>query len=162
MAGLPGSGKSTLAIALGRRLGWPVLDKDTVKSTLLCLGAAEELAALASYRLLDELARDLAVDQEMSVIIDSPSSYEEAVDAAQAIAREAGGTLQVVLCRAPRATRAHRLATRDALPSHVAEIDLEAELVIERRFDRLPDSTIKVTTSEPPDKLVDEIVLRLT
>jgi predicted ATPase len=28
MVGLPGAGKSTLALALGRALGWPVVDKD--------------------------------------------------------------------------------------------------------------------------------------
>ncbi len=35
MAGHPGAGKSTLALAIGCALGWPVLDKDTLKSTLL-------------------------------------------------------------------------------------------------------------------------------
>jgi len=31
MAGLPGAGKTTLAYALGRELGWQVIDKDTYK-----------------------------------------------------------------------------------------------------------------------------------
>lgn len=35
MAGLSGAGKSTLALALGRALGWPVLDKDSIKAPLL-------------------------------------------------------------------------------------------------------------------------------
>ena len=35
MAGLPGGSKTMLALALGKELGWPVLDKDTVKTTLL-------------------------------------------------------------------------------------------------------------------------------
>ena len=35
MAGMPGSGKSSPALALGRLLNWPVVDKDTLKSTLL-------------------------------------------------------------------------------------------------------------------------------
>ena len=34
MAGMPGTGKTTLALALGRALGWPVIDKDSLKSPL--------------------------------------------------------------------------------------------------------------------------------
>jgi predicted kinase len=159
MAGLPGSGKSTLAMALGGRLGWPVLDKDTVKSTLLELGAEEDLAARASYLLLDALARDLLVDQGLSVIVDSPTSYEQAIQAAQGIVAEAGGVLQIVLCRAPQATRARRLASRDPLPSHVVEIDQEAEDAMERVFDRLPEGAVEVETAGgSPEDVVEEIV----
>jgi predicted kinase len=52
LAGLSGSGKTTLALAIGKRLGWPVLDKDSVRSPLLELGAPEELAGQASYVVL--------------------------------------------------------------------------------------------------------------
>ncbi len=48
MAGLAGTGKTSLALALGNRLGWPVIDKDTGKSGLLELGVSEELAGAAS------------------------------------------------------------------------------------------------------------------
>lgn len=34
-AGLPGTGKSTLALALGKSLGWPVIDKDILNAVLL-------------------------------------------------------------------------------------------------------------------------------
>ena len=158
MAGLPGSGKSTVALGVGREMGWPVLDKDTVKSTLLMLGADEDLAAVASYRLLDELARDIVVEQGLSVIVDSPSSYEEAIDAAESITKEAGGVLQIVLCEASRSTRALRLATRERRISHVTTIDDEAELAIELRFERLPAGTIRLSTEGAPDDIVREIV----
>ena len=35
MAGLPGVGKTTLANELGLRLGWVVIDKDSIKDSLL-------------------------------------------------------------------------------------------------------------------------------
>jgi signal recognition particle GTPase len=43
MAGLPGAGKTTLALALGRILHWPVVDKDTLKSTLLLADIPEQM-----------------------------------------------------------------------------------------------------------------------
>src|SRR5579884_3196748 len=52
MAGAPGAGKTTLALAVGRALGWPVVDKDTLKSVLLTAAIANEVAGATSYRLL--------------------------------------------------------------------------------------------------------------
>jgi len=158
MAGLPGSGKSTVALAVGRRLRWPVLDKDTVKSTLLKLGADEDLAARASYIVLDELARDLVVKQGLCAIIDSPSSYLEAIEAAQRIADDAGGVLKVVLCEASPRERSRRLKTRPRKASHVTEVDRPEELVIEQRFLNLPPDTIRVCTEDPAEDLIEHIL----
>jgi predicted kinase len=161
MAGLPGSGKSTLALEVGRRLGWPVVDKDTVKSGLLGIGAEEELAAQASYVLLHELAHDLVVGQGLSVILDTPSSYERVIEACTQIAEEGGGALFIVLCEATRETRAHRLATRERQPSHIVAIDEEAEVAIQKVFDGLPEGTLKVSTEGPAEELVDYVVAHI-
>lgn len=158
MAGLPGAGKSTLALAVGRRLAWPVLDKDTVKTGLLELGATEDLAAQASYVLLQELAQDLLVGQGLSVVLDTPSSYERVIEAATQITKQGGGVLRIVLCEASLETRAQRLATRQRRLSHVAAIDEAAEAVIQRRFKHLPKHTLRVSTEGPAEELVDEIV----
>ena len=158
MAGLPGSGKSTLANAVGRRLAWPVIDKDTVKSGLLDLGAPEELAAEASYELLHRLARDIVMNQGLPVILDTPSSYERVIETCSRIAEEADGVLCIVLCEATRETRAHRLSTRNRASSHIIEIDDEAEAAIQRRFDKLPKDTLRISTEEPAEDLVDEVV----
>ena len=158
MAGLPGSGNSTLAKAAGRGLGWPVLDKDTVKSTLLELGADEDLAARASYVMLEELARDLVVEQGLSVILDTPSSYEEVLEGVQRIADDGGATLRVVLCEAPKETRAKRLATRKRRVSHVVEIDEDAEALIQKRFERLPQDAVRLWTEGAPDGMAAQIV----
>jgi predicted kinase len=159
MAGLPGSGKSTLALAVGQRVGWPVLDKDTIKSGLLELGAEEDLAAKASYTLLHELAQDLVDSQGQSVILDTPSSYESVFETCSQIAEDAGANLRIVLCEASIETRAHRLATRKRRPSHVVAIDEEAEAAIQRVFDQLPQEVFRVSTEGPADEIVDEVVL---
>jgi predicted kinase len=158
MAGLPGSGKSTLALAVGMRLGWPVIDKDTVKSGLLDLGADEELAAQASYVLLHEFARDLVVGQGLSVILDTPSSYERVIKTCTEIAESAGGALCIVLCEATLETRAERLRTRERRSSHITAIDKKAETVLRRRFSKLPKSTLRLSTEGPAEELVDEVV----
>jgi predicted kinase len=158
MAGLPGSGKSTLALAVGRRLGWPVIDKDTVKSGLLDLGAEEELAAQASYVLLHEFARDLVVGQGLSVVLDTPSSYEKVIETCRDIAKQGDGALCIVLCEASIETRAERLRTRERRSSHVTAIDKEAEAVITKRFEKLPKSTLRLSTEGPAEDLVDEVV----
>ncbi len=158
MAGLPGSGKSTLALAVGRRLNWPVIDKDTVKSGLLDLGAEEELAAQASYVLLHEFARDLVVGQGLSVVLDTPSSYERVIETCSKIAEEGDGALCIVLCEASVDTRAERLRTRNRRSSHVAAVDPEAEAVITKRFEKLPKTALRLSTEGPAEDLIDEVV----
>ena len=98
--GCPGSGKTTLALALSHALGWPMLDKDTLKSVLLTCGIAEALAGPASYEVLLSLGRDLLVEQRLSVILDSPAGYPSVVERAQAIALDGGARLSVILCLA--------------------------------------------------------------
>lgn len=158
MAGLPGSGKSTLALAVGRRLGWPVIDKDTVKSGLLDLGVDEEIAAQASYVLLHDFARDLVQGQGLSVVLDTPSSYERVIQTCTEIAKDAEGALCIVLCEASIETRAERLRTRQRRSSHVTGIDEEAEAVIRARFEKLPKSALRLSTEGPAEDLVDEVV----
>src|SRR5262245_19386288 len=101
MAGLPGSGKSTLALALGRALGWPVVDKDTLKATLLDGDLPERAAAYTAYDLLYALAHDLLVRQHLSAILDSPTTFPTAYERVAAVAQAAGAGLVTVLCLAP-------------------------------------------------------------
>jgi predicted kinase len=68
MAGMPGAGKTALAVGIGQALGWPVIDKDSLKSPLLAAGVAEEVAGSVSYALLLELGWDLLARQRLSVI----------------------------------------------------------------------------------------------
>lgn len=145
MAGLPGAGKSTLAAALGRALNLPVLDKDTIKAGLLEFGASEALAGPASYALLLDLAQDLIVHQGRSVILDSPALYAPVIDRAKAIAAAGDAELRVLLCLAPGAVRAERVAARERLRSQLASVD-PTEGDGSARFGHLPRHTIPVWT----------------
>src|SRR5436309_10745179 len=117
MAGLPGAGKSSLALALGWALRWPVIDKDTLKSPLLGLGIADQVAGAASYQLMLAVGRDLLLEQGLSVILDSPAFYPSVVEQAAGLARQAGARLKVVLCLADRDVRDARTLARVSKPS---------------------------------------------
>ncbi|WP_152361105.1 AAA family ATPase [Microlunatus speluncae] len=167
MAGLPGAGKSTLAGSLGRALGWPVLDKDTVKTTLLQLGAEESLAGQASYEVLFDLARDLVVTQRLSIILDWPTFYPRVIEVCGAIAADADGALRVVFCAADRETRDRR--TRDRV-SRISQFGHAGRPTTTRPdsdgdgrelFPFLPAETLTVITEGPVGALVEALLSKL-
>ncbi|MGI4789527.1 MAG: AAA family ATPase [Janthinobacterium lividum] len=160
MAGLPGAGKSSLSLALGRELGWPVLDKDTVKTTLLEAAAPENIAGPASYYVPLALCEDLLVRQKLSVIFDSPAAYPNVVEQAQKIAHAAGGTLIILLCDADHQVRNQRLASRSRRLSQMANdptTDEEARL----RFSHLSANALRLDMQRPIDTLVEEVLANM-
>ena len=94
MKGPPGSGKSTVAQELGRRLGWPVIDKDAVRDLL-----PDELGGLSYEAMLELARRQLAI--AISVIADSPLGYGRAYARARDIAAAAGARMLVIECECP-------------------------------------------------------------
>lgn len=91
MKGPPGSGKSTIARELGRRLRWPVIDKDVFRDLL-----PDALGGLSYEAMLDLVERQLAIG--LSVIGDSPLGYGTAYRKALAIASRTGAIVVVVEC----------------------------------------------------------------
>ncbi len=94
MKGFAGSGKSTLARALGRELGWPLVDKDDVKDLLD--GHAQAAGPLA-YAIMFNIARRQLL-QGLNVICDSPLTGSISYERAQGIAKEMHASLAVVEC----------------------------------------------------------------
>ncbi len=148
MAGLPGAGKTTLALALGKALGWPVLDKDTVKTTLLEEGVPDTVAGPASYLLPLALCRDLVVQQRLSVIFDSPALYPANIAQAQQIAEASGGMLKIIYCQAGSVLRNQRLALRPRRLSQM-ESDPTSDAEGSARFAHLPAERLDLAMGRP-------------
>jgi predicted kinase len=155
LAGWPGAGKSTVARALGAALGWPVVDKDTIKSTLLESGLAEAVAAPLAYDLALALVDDLVARQGCSVIFDSPARFERTVTAATRIAAAAGGRLRVVLCQAEAPLRHARLAARAPMRSQWTA-DHGPPGAGGEAYAHLPPGTLTLHTTRPPEDLLAE------
>lgn len=155
MAGMPGAGKSTLALALGWELGWPVLDKDTIKVALLEERVPESTAGPASYSVPLALCRDLMAQQQLSVIFDSPAAYPNVVEQAQKIADAAGGQLKVIFCHAGSEVRNQRLSERPRRLSQM-QSDPSADEENLRRFTHLPLETLRPDMESPLSELVTE------
>jgi predicted kinase len=155
MAGMPGAGKSTLALALGRELGWPVLDKDTIKVALLEEEVPENIAGPASYYVPLALCRDLVVQQKLSVIFDSPAAYPNVVEQAQQITQAAGGQLKVIFCHAHVGVRNQRLAARARRLSQM-QSDPSTDEENLRRFLHLPPTTLRLEMERSLHELVAE------
>jgi predicted kinase len=152
MAGLPGSGKSTLARALGKRLRWPVLDKDLCKASFLDfqLGLPEDEVGRKVYDWLFEQARDFHVDQQLSIIFDT-AAHAFIVEKMAHVAHDANGLLKTILCRASSSLRRERLSNRSPthafmLPMHTAEI--EDDLLY---FKHLPADKLVIKTHQGLD-----------
>jgi len=91
MKGPPGSGKSTIAKELGRRLRWPVIDKDAVRDLL-----PDELGGISYEAMLALAERQLSIG--LNVIADSPLGYARAYAKAHAVAAGTDARMLVIEC----------------------------------------------------------------
>ncbi len=158
MAGLPGAGKTTLALALGRILHWPVIDKDTLKSTLLLAGIAEQTAGPTAYDLMFAMGQDLLVQQGLSVILDSPALYARGIKRASEMAEMASARFKVVLCLADSRVRARRMAERETRISQLTAMATSTEDDGRQHFLHLPADTLTLDTTRPLEELIPAVL----
>jgi predicted kinase len=115
--GHPGSGKSALSRELGRRCGWPVVDKDDIKDVLD--GRSSDAGGLAYEVMFGLVRRQLSLG--LSVICDSPLAFEQAYQTLRDTSAAANAMLLVVetRCDDPTVWR-HRIEQRTtmSLPAH--------------------------------------------
>lgn len=95
MKGFAGSGKSALSRALGKQLGWPVIDKDDVKDLL---DGHTQAAGPLAYEIMFNIARRQLL-QGLNVICDSPLTGSISYEHAQAIATETHASLGIIECQ---------------------------------------------------------------
>ena len=158
MAGPPGSGKTTLALALSKVLGWPTVDKDTLKSPMLNSGVPEEVAGPASYDLMFQVGRDLLIRQGLSVILDSPAGYPDVIERAAELAKDARARLRFVLCLADCDVRNQRLAARVSTESQWTR---DTEILDDgggRWLPLLPASTLEVRGESEAEALLRSVL----
>jgi predicted kinase len=156
MAGMPGTGKTSLALALGQSRGWPVIDKDSLKSPLLTAGISSGLAGPASYMLMLELAQDLLVKQHLSVILDSPGRFPFVLERVKAMTEQVGARLKIIQCVAPRELRNQRLTGRLARPSQWKEDAGLSDEEEREMFAHLPTNALILDTSLPLEDCLTE------
>lgn len=162
-AGEAGTGKSTLSRALGRRLRWPVIDKDDIKDVLHG-NTEDQIAGPLAYEAMFRVARRQLL-LGLSVICDSPLTGQIGYDHAVHLAHEMGATLAVVECQCPdEAIWRERINARKALrlPAH-HQTDWDA--MQERRkvaaaelIQRDAHRRLVVDTVQPVDLLCDWVV----
>lgn len=161
MAGLPGSGKTTLAKHLGRLLGWPIVSKDLLKSSLIRASAgmtADETGRVA-YELSFTQAEDLLVHQHFSLIFDTSAHRVFILANAQRIARMAAAKMKIIYCIAPRGVRLERLKVRAAAHLHLPfMLSLESAAIEDesKHFHHLEDERLVIDTQKPLETCLHE------
>ncbi len=149
MAGLPGAGKTTLAYALGRELGWQVIDKDTYKQVLSKQGLDDDRASKIAYELSFAQARTLLIQHRVSTILDTAALQRFILDEVMEIVcgvKEA--QLKVIFCVADRDLRNQRLRNRPYQPTSI-RVDPATIPDYLRYYEHLPKNKITLLTNVP-------------
>jgi predicted kinase len=114
--GMMGVGKSALSRAVGRRLHWPVVDKDDFSDALI--DHVEAYGPLA-YASMFSAAESLLA-QGFSVICHSPLRGEPGYLRAKELAQGCGSSLRIVSCSLAGETLWQtRIETRERRPAHI-------------------------------------------
>ncbi len=148
MAGPAGSGKSSLARMVAYTKVAVVLDKDVIKSAILVVGD-ESLAGPAAYEVFFALA-DHLLGQGSSVVLDSPSAWEQIPANGRKIAAERQADYYFVECSCPEDVRLRRLEERQKLPSQTNSGPLETI--------GPPGAYLRVDTTQPIERCLEQVL----
>ena len=134
MMGLSGSGKTAVAGQLAQRLGGVRLRSDVERKRLFGLTATARVepslglytpeATRRTYARLQALAEG-ALQAGVAVVVDAASLHRAERDAFRALARRLGVAFKLVLCEAPAAVLAQRLAARTAAGQDASDATVE-------------------------------------
>ncbi len=129
MSGFPGSGKSTLSKYIAKLTGAVIVDHDVVKSALLKSlkekGVGPTVVGGISYDIEWELI-DFLLEQEHSVILDSPCLYEGMVKKGIDLCQKHGATYKYIECYLNNIEEINRrLQTRERKISQITKVGSE-------------------------------------
>lgn len=170
MSGLPGTGKSTIARHVGSRYGAVVVDLDVIRSAVLDGGVLVADSGRVAYPVMYALTRHL-LDQDVSVVIDSPCQYDEILATGREMADERGVAYKYVECRTDDlALIDSRLRSRPALrsqrrgvvlpPVDAGHLDADGEQMFRtglQQTRRPADGYLQVDATKPMDLILDEV-----
>jgi predicted kinase len=150
LKGPVGIGKSTLSRALGRRLHWPIIDKDDYSDVLL---RHLKPHGEAAYDYMFAAVRAL-LGQGFSVICDSPLRGHISYKKAEMLAREAHSRLYILECHLDDDTLwRERIESRARRPAHIIQTWqalLNYRKNAEADFDyQMPTQTLQLDMAEP-------------
>ncbi|PES62858.1 ATP-binding protein [Bacillus cereus] len=129
MSGFPGSGKSTFSKYIAKLTGAVIVDHDVVKSALLKSlkekGVEPTVVGGISYDIEWELI-DFLLEQEHSVILDSPCLYEGMVKKGIDLCQKHGATYKYIECYLNNIEEINRrLPTRERKISQITKVGSE-------------------------------------
>jgi predicted kinase len=132
--GLMGSGKSTLSQAVGKHLGWPVLNIDDIGDVFETRQLPERKPA--SYDILFALGKRL-LEQNFSVILESALRGKEGFERAKQLCQDQNTALKVVECFcSDDKVLKHGLETRPHRPTQIIK---DWQSLLEYREKTLPE-----------------------
>ena len=157
--GMMGIGKSALSRAVGRRLRWPVIDKDDFSDALM--NHIEPYGPLA-YASMFSVAESLLA-QGFSVICDSPLRSELGYLRAKELAGASDSSLCVVGCSLlDEALWQTRIETRERRPAHILKtwddlrryraqdkVDFEYEMI---------SPVLRLDMAAPSERLTEHVI----
>jgi predicted kinase len=162
LMGLPGSGKTTLAEALAPRIPARTVSRDTVRAAMFrpcSFSDAEKAAAFTAV--LQAVAVNCRLGQ--STVVDGmPFSRAGEFEAVSRASRKGGCGAIPVLCSVS-VDEARRRVRRQRDASEPLAEDRDDELVLEvaERFRSLPEGTIEIDATRPPDELAQAVLERI-
>jgi predicted kinase len=160
--GLPGSGKTTLAKAIAKKLNIASLHKDIYKESLYEVMEGSTLddsktTGRCAVEILLSAARD-NIKNGVDIIIESPFNHPD--NATLFHDWKSGGVaVFVIVCFVDEQERVKRTETRERHPAHhqatrpAGAIDYSGV-----EYDSMPNPKLFLDTSQPPEKLVEQIL----
>jgi predicted kinase len=162
LMGLPGSGKTTLAEALAPRIPARTVSRDAVRAAMFrpcSFSDAEKAAAFTA------VLQAIAVNCQLghSTVVDGmPFSRAGEFEAVSRASGEHGCRAIPVLCSVS-VDEARRRVRRQRDASEPVPEDRDDDLVLDvaKRFRPLPEGTIVIDTTRPPDELAQAGLARI-